>query len=180
MVEPRTQASPNSSVSFIPVMASPMPRKASGRNALPSSFGFSLLPTPRMASRQSSASTSSGPPSPVINQRSVSIGSSPSPQPSANTGIPKFRSLRNMLPFGPKTPNAPSNATSSPAKPVTLTHRRSSSSNALSEAGRREGTARKPIRTIERFDLYSQYSIARLRRHPCFAIGLRSPYQSFD
>ncbi|THH03502.1 hypothetical protein EW145_g6209 [Phellinidium pouzarii] len=126
------------SVSYIPVM-SPTSRKVSSRS--PSGFGiphFSLLPSPRVPSSGGSLSTMSS----VSNQNSKR-SVSPTPAPSngnSGTSIPKFRSLRNMLPFGPKqssTSTAPppsSNKYGSPPvsfafnTPGELRHRRSSSS----------------------------------------------------
>ncbi|KAH8108417.1 hypothetical protein DFH11DRAFT_1113403 [Phellopilus nigrolimitatus] len=125
----RFQGGNGPSVSYIPVMASPAPRKASRSN---SAFGlpqFSLLPSPRIPSVHSSPSSSS------TNASSIKPPVSPSPPAGGGTGIPKFRSLRNMLPFGPKQSNSSSGASSSQHPPVVFTapsgelkHRRSSSS----------------------------------------------------
>ncbi|KAI5118786.1 hypothetical protein M0805_005016 [Coniferiporia weirii] len=142
------------SVSYIPVMA-PTPRKASSSSRSPSAFGiphFSLLPSPRIVSTGGSPSSTSSVPSQAYSQSQNStrpVSPSPAPAPNAGssgTGIPKFRSLRNMLPFGPKqTPIAPSASASSSSSssgksskppvafnmssaPGALRHRRSSSS----------------------------------------------------
>ncbi|KLO18670.1 hypothetical protein SCHPADRAFT_993340 [Schizopora paradoxa] len=140
-------ASPSASVSYIPVMAAPVPRKASK-----GSFGlsaFSLLPSPRSGPRLGSPSQpaqfrqSSVSPSPTPIVMKGDIGQSPSAsnsQPSSTpSAIPKFKSLRNMLPFGPKQ-SSPSSipgtppSSFSPVKPVGLTHRRSISSIPTSQS----------------------------------------------
>ena len=115
---------PSSSVSYIPVMATPVPRKASSRNAL-GLPQFSLLPTPR--------STSQGSPiqaSPSSTSSSIKPSASPSPAP-GSSGIPKFRTFRNILPFGPKQTNignGPPPVSYLPTSTSGVRHRRSLSS----------------------------------------------------
>lgn len=109
---PYEMAGPSVSVSFIPGPAgSATPRK--GSSNLPSSASTPFAPFSTMPRVASTPATSNN-----INSTSGS-------------GIPKFRALRNMLPFGPKqssTPTSPSVPPSAMSTRGTLIHRRSSSS----------------------------------------------------
>lgn len=130
MPEAHVSNPPSGSTSYIPVMASPAPRLHQSRSTLPSSLSLpqlSLLPTSRHMGRYPSGSPLQASPSSISSASSGGIGESPvyihSPTAIPASGIPKFRSLRNMLSFGPK-PSAPSNAATPASQP-----RRSTSSS---------------------------------------------------
>lgn len=127
------------SVSYTPTAPSPTLRKASSSRtnlALPQ---FSILSSQRTPQTGTSSPSSSRPSR--DGKRPVSPISTHS---GGSTGIPKFRTLRSMLPFGPKQTNSSSSALTSPAassrktsnpppssstiKASDLKHRRSSSS----------------------------------------------------
>lgn len=126
MPDSKVQEQPRSSTSSLSAtaaMASPTPRASLSlpRNTLPNAFGLSLLPSPRVSSSNLKQGNSSplhaSPASLSVSLNASPLPSSPAPSKSSlasnGSGIPKFRSLRNMLPFG-----ARQSLTSSPSSPV--------------------------------------------------------------